>query len=130
MATTESTWMTWDASVYDENIGDMIAWADSCVYPDDNYEPQPNACASWETSGDGLTWTFHVDEGRKWSDGTPITADDWVFTLQRYARADYDFEWFYSMANIVNWGAVVSGDAPPEELGVQKVDEHSFTVTT
>ena len=38
MASNEFTWMTWDASVYDENIGDMIAWADSCVYPDDNYE--------------------------------------------------------------------------------------------
>ncbi len=130
MATEESTWMTWDASVYDENIGDMIAWADSCVYPDSNYEPQPNTCSSWETSDDGLTWTFHSDEGRKWSDGTPITADDWVFTLQRYARPDYDFEWFYSMANIVNWSVVVNGEVPPEELGVQKVDDYTFSITT
>jgi ABC-type transport system substrate-binding protein len=130
LATEEQTWLTWDASVYDENYGDVFAWTDSCVRPDRNYEPQPNACTSWETSDDGLTWTFHLQEDKVWSDGTPLTADDWVFTLQRYARPDYDFEWFYSMAGIQNWSAVVSGDLPPEELGVNKVDDYTFTVTT
>jgi ABC-type transport system substrate-binding protein len=129
-AETEATWLTWDASVYDENVGDMYAWPDSCVRPDDFYEPQPNACTSWEVSDDGLTWTFHLQEDKIWSDGTPVTADDWVFTLQRYARPDYDFEWFYSMAGIVNWGGVVDGDVPPEELGVKKVDDYTFTITT
>ena len=130
MPSTEQTWMTWDASVYDENDGDVIAWADSCVRPDKNYDPQPNICTNWEVSEDGLTWTFQMDESRVWSDGEPITAEDFVFTFQRYARPDYDFEWFYSMANIINWGAVVSGDVAPEELGVQAVDDYTFTVTT
>lgn len=129
-AESEATWLTWDASVYDENVGDMYAWPDSCVRPDEFYEPQPNACTSWEVSDDGLTWTFHLQEDKIWSDGTPVTADDWVFTLQRYARAEYDFEWFYSMAGIVNWAAVVNGDLPPEDLGVKKVDDYTFTVTT
>jgi len=129
-AESEATWLTWDASVYDENVGDMYAWPDSCVRPDEFYEPQPNACTSWEVSDDGLTWTFHLQEDKIWSDDTPVTADDWVFTLQRYARADYDFEWFYSMAGIVNWGGVVSGDVPPEELGVKAVDDYTFTITT
>ncbi|HXF62757.1 MAG TPA: peptide ABC transporter substrate-binding protein [Caldilineaceae bacterium] len=130
MPATEATWMTWDASVYDENEGDVFAWADSCVRPDKEFQPQPNACTSWEVSDDGLTWTFHLQEDKKWSDGAPITADDWVFTLQRYARADYDFEWFYSMMGIVNWSGVVSGEVPPEELGVAKVDDYTFTITT
>jgi peptide/nickel transport system substrate-binding protein/oligopeptide transport system substrate-binding protein len=129
-AETEAKWMTWDASVYDENWGDYVAWADSCIRPDKNYVPQPNICTKWETSKDGLTWTFYLDKKRVWSDGKPITADDFVFTLQRYARADYDFEWFYSMANIVNWGDVASGKKKPEELGAKKVDDYTFTVTT
>ena len=130
MPYSEYTWMTWDASVYDENDGDVFAWADSCVRPDKNYDPQPNICTSWEVSDDGMTWTFHMDESRVWSDGEPITAEDYVFTFQRFARPDYDFEWFYSMANIANWGAVVSGDVPPEELGVKAVDDYTFTITT
>jgi peptide/nickel transport system substrate-binding protein/oligopeptide transport system substrate-binding protein len=126
----EQTWMTWDASVYDENDGDVMGWTDSCVRPDKDFEPQPNACTSWEISDDGLTWTFHLQEDKVWSDGEPLTADDWVFTLQRFARPDYDFEWFYSMMGIVNWGAVVSGEVAPEELGVAKVDDYTFTITT
>ncbi len=129
-AESELKWLTWDASVYDENVGDNYAWSDSCVRPDRDYVPQPNACVKWETSKDGLTWTFYLDKNKKWSDGVPITADDWVFTLQRYTRPDYDFEWFYSMANIVNWSDVVSGKKKPEELGVKKVDDYTFTVTT
>jgi ABC-type transport system substrate-binding protein len=126
----EQTWMTWDASVYDENDGDNFAWADSCVRPDKNFVPQPSLCTEWSVSEDGLTWTFKMDPSRVWSDDTPITANDMVFTFQRFARPDYDFEWFYSMANIVNWGGVVSGEVAPEELGVKAVDDHTFTVTT
>ena len=130
MATEELKWLTWDASVYDENVGDMFAWSDSCVRPDKNFVPQPNACEKWETSEDGLTWTFHLRQDKVWSDGQPITADDWVFTLQRFARPDYDFEWFYSMANIVNWDDVRDGKKPPEELGAKKIDDYTFSVTT
>ncbi|MEJ5199693.1 MAG: peptide ABC transporter substrate-binding protein, partial [Anaerolineae bacterium] len=129
-AESEAKWMTWDASVYDENWGDYVAWADSCTRPNKEYIPQPNLCTKWETSKDGLTWTFYLDKKRVWSDGKPITADDFVFTLQRFARPDYDFEWFYSMANIVNWSDVVSGKKPAEELGAKKIDDYTFSVTT
>ena len=61
---TEATWLTWDASVYDENEGDVFAWADSCLRPDKNYEPQPNLCTEWSLSEDGLTWTFKMDPKR------------------------------------------------------------------
>jgi peptide/nickel transport system substrate-binding protein/oligopeptide transport system substrate-binding protein len=81
-------------------------------------------------SDDGLTWTFKMDPSRIWSDGEPISADDMVFTFQRFARPDYDFEWFYGMANIENWGKVVSGEVAPEELGVKKVDDYTFTIKT
>jgi peptide/nickel transport system substrate-binding protein len=41
----------------------------------------PALAKSWETSSDGLTWTFHLQSGVTWHDGTPFTADDVVFTL-------------------------------------------------
>jgi ABC-type transport system substrate-binding protein len=127
---TEETWLTWDASVYDVNSGSYEGWGDSCVRPDKDYNPQPAGCESWEVSDDGLTWTFHLPKDKIWSDDTPVTAEDWVFTLLHYARPDYDFEWFYSMANIVNWKKVSRGELPPEELGAKVVDDYTFTVTT
>ncbi len=130
MPAQEQKYMTWDATVYSENVGDNFAWADSCVRPNKDFEPQPNACTSWSVSDDGLTWTFNLQKDKVWSDGTPITADDWVFTLQRFARADYDFEWFYGMMGITNWSKVANGEVPAEELGVKKVDDYTFTITT
>jgi len=130
LGVTEYSWLSWSYTAYDFTAGPTYGIHDSCVRPDKEFQPQPAGCESWEVSDDGLTWTFHLPEDKIWSDGTPVTADDWVFTLQRYARPDYDFEWFYSMAGIVNWDAVVSGDLPPEELGVKKVDDYTWTVTT
>lgn len=41
------------------------------------------ACESYETSEDGLTWTFHLRPEAKWSDGSPVTAADFVNTIHR-----------------------------------------------
>ena len=49
----------------------------------EDYSPSPGLAESWETSEDGLTWTFHIREGMKWSDGEDITADDVAYTYQR-----------------------------------------------
>ncbi len=130
LAVTEYSWLSWAYTAYDFTAGPTYGIHDSCVRPDKEFNPQPSGCESWEVSDDGLTWTFHLPEDKVWSDGTPVTAEDWVFTLQRYARPDYDFEWFYSMAGIQNWNEVVSGDLPPEELGAKVVDDYTFTVTT
>src|SRR6185437_14344065 len=45
-------------------------------------EPVPGMALRWETSPDGLTWTFHLREAL-WSDGAKVTADDFVFSWQR-----------------------------------------------
>src|SRR3546814_11972420 len=44
-------------------------------------KPQPGLAKSWEVSPDGLAYTFHLQEGVKWHDGKPFTADDVVFSL-------------------------------------------------
>ena len=48
----------------------------------DNKEQKdvPSLAESWETSPDGLVWTFRLRKGVRWSDGAPFTADDVVFT--------------------------------------------------
>jgi peptide/nickel transport system substrate-binding protein len=54
---------------------DFLTWYDA------DYRPAPDLATSWETSEDGLTWTFHIREGMKWHDGVPLTARDVAFTF-------------------------------------------------
>ncbi len=44
--------------------------------------PVPGMATSWETSPDGLVWTFHMRDAA-WSDGVPVTADDFVYAYRR-----------------------------------------------
>jgi len=53
----------------------------SMVFNQDPAGPVPALAESWETAPDGMTWTFHLDPDAKFHDGTPVTADDVVFTL-------------------------------------------------
>jgi peptide/nickel transport system substrate-binding protein len=46
-------------------------------------ERSPGIAESWETSEDGLTWTFHIREGVTWHDGEPLTARDVAYTYNR-----------------------------------------------
>jgi peptide/nickel transport system substrate-binding protein len=64
------------------------------IYPvlvqyDPNFEWEGDWAESWETSADGLTWTFHLKPGGKWSDGVPLTAEDAAWTgetILKYAK--------------------------------------------
>lgn len=47
----------------------------------ENLEPAPGLAESWETSEDGLVWTYHIRQGATWQDGQPVTAEDAAFTL-------------------------------------------------
>lgn len=53
------------------------------TYSMEDMSPEPGLAESWETSADGLTWTFDVREGVTWSDGDPLTADDVAATYNR-----------------------------------------------
>ncbi|WP_454692023.1 ABC transporter substrate-binding protein [Achromobacter aloeverae] len=52
----------------------------------DKLQPQPGLAKSWDVSADGLTYTFHLQTGVTWHDGQPFTADDVVFTADKFLR--------------------------------------------
>ena len=56
---------------------------DTLVEPDENLEMQPALAESWETSEDGLTWTFALRDDVKWHNGRDFVADDVVFSYKR-----------------------------------------------
>ncbi|RIV37547.1 ABC transporter substrate-binding protein [Micromonospora radicis] len=56
---------------------------DTLVEPDANLEMKPSLATDWTTSDDQLTWTFTLREGVKFADGSPLTAEDVVYSYQR-----------------------------------------------
>ena len=65
-----------------------------------------------------------------WSDGTPVTADDWVYSFQRYLDPEMANVYSWFLYDIQNGEAYNKGEVPVEELGVQKIDDYTFSVTT
>ena len=106
-------------------------FSDPLVDLDNNLQLIPAAAESWEPSEDGLTWTFHLKPGQVWSDGTPLTANDYVVSYQLGATPEtgYDFTWMFA-GIIKNYQAIVAGELPPEELGMVAVDDLTLEVTT
>jgi len=85
-------------------------------------------CESWKQADDLLSWDFFLRPELAFSDGTPITAEDWVWTLQRSFGNAYDFGWFYG--DILNASKVLAGEMAPEELGVEAVDDYTLRIKT
>ncbi len=68
------------------NHGYMVF--DTLFAQDSHGQPKPQMVDSWTTSPDGMSWTFTLRPGLKFNDGTPVTAEDCVASLQRWAKKD------------------------------------------
>jgi oligopeptide transport system substrate-binding protein len=92
-------------------------------------ETTPGAAESWTVSDDGTVYTFKLRADGKWSDGTPVSANDFVFSWRRLVDPATGAEYAYMLAPVVNAEAVTAGEKKPEELGVKAVDDQTFEVT-
>jgi oligopeptide transport system substrate-binding protein len=90
-------------------------------------KPAPGIAERWETSADGLTWTFHLRDAR-WSDGVPVTAEDFVYGWRRILDPKTASIYAYLLYVIKNGEAVNSGKAPLTALGVSAPDPHTLVV--
>ena len=86
----------------------------------------PGVATHWETSADGLTWTFYLDKNARWSDGAPLTAADFVFAYRRLQNPQTAASLAYFMYMLKNAAAVNSGQLQPDALGVRAVDPHTL----
>jgi oligopeptide transport system substrate-binding protein len=89
----------------------------------------PGAAESWTISPDGKVYTFKLRAGATWSDGSPVTAHDFVFSWQRVVDPATAAEYAYMLAPVVNAEDVTAGKKKPAELGVKAVDDMTFEVT-
>jgi oligopeptide transport system substrate-binding protein len=90
--------------------------------------PIPGMAASWETSPDGLVWTFHLRPAL-WSDGVPVTADDFVYAYRRALDPKTAAAYAYLLYVIKGAEAVNGGKAAPETLGATALDAHTLRLT-
>ena len=90
------------------------------------------ACAeSYEVSEDGTTYTFHIREDAVWSNGDPVTANDFVFAWQRAVDPANASEYSYMLSDIgqiVNAAEIIAGEKDVSELGVTAVDDKTLEV--
>lgn len=113
---------------------------DCLVKLDENNNITPAAAESWETSEDGLTWTFHLRQGCKWVDSTgaeigDVTANDFVFAWQELLNPDNAAE-YYTFAtvfkNAQKYYDFKSGASTEEvtldEVGIKAVDDYTLEI--
>ena len=93
-------------------------------------QPELAAAQSADVSQDGLTWTFKLRDNLKWSDGSKLTAQDFVYSWQRTNDPKTASQYAYLFSGIKNADAIQSGkDKNLDDLGVKALDDQTLEVT-
>ena len=89
----------------------------------------PGVAESWETT-DNKTFTFHLRKDAKWSNGDPVTAEDFVYSWQRAVdpATASPYAWYMQYTKMVNAKDIVAGKKDKSELGVKAVDANTLVV--
>jgi oligopeptide transport system substrate-binding protein len=105
-----------------EIIGDLMI---GLMTHDPACKAIPGMATRWETSPDGLTWTFYLREAL-WSDGAPVTAEDFVFSWRRLVDPASASSYAYFLHLVKNGAAISAGKLPPTTMGVTAVDARTL----
>jgi oligopeptide transport system substrate-binding protein len=89
----------------------------------------PGAAESWTLSDDGTVYTFKLRSDAKWSDGSPVTASDFVYSFQRVEDPKTAAGYANILYPIKNAEAVNKGTVPLDQLGLKAVDDKTLQVT-
>ncbi|MDL4912436.1 MAG: peptide ABC transporter substrate-binding protein [Enterobacterales bacterium endosymbiont of Blomia tropicalis] len=90
----------------------------------------PGVAQSWSSS-DNKTWIFTLRKNARWSNGEPVTAQDFVYSWQRLVdpKNSSSFAWFAGLSGIENATAITKGEMSPDKLGVSALDKQQLKVT-
>jgi len=90
----------------------------------------PGVATGYTTNDAKDVYTFTLRNNARWSDGNPVTAHDFVYAWRRLAdpATGSPYSWFADIMALENVGAVMSGESPPEALGVRALDNHTLEV--
>lgn len=88
----------------------------------------PGLAKATKVSKDGKTYTFTIRDA-KWSDGSKITAQDFVYSWKRTVTPATKSQYAYLFSGVQNADAIVAGKKSPSTLGVKAEGQHTFIVT-
>ena len=110
----------------EENIlGDLMV---GLITDNPGAEPIPGMAVSWTASADGLIWTFKLRDAL-WSDGTPVTAEDFVFSWRRLVDPNTAAPYAYFLYVLKNAEPVNAGKLPLSALGIKAIDPKTLELT-
>ncbi len=89
-------------------------------------ELEPAAAERWTVSDDGREYTFHLRGDARWSNGDPVLAEHFAFALRRLVAPETAAFYATMLDDIENAAAIVAGDAAPDTLGVDALDERTL----
>lgn len=89
----------------------------------------PAVASSWKTK-DNKHFIFTLREDAKWSNGEPVTAQDFVYSFQRLVdpKTASPYSWYVEMTSIQNAKAIIKGKKKPSELGVKATGKHTLEI--
>jgi oligopeptide transport system substrate-binding protein len=110
----------------------LLSIMDPLVTLGDDLEPVPSLAESWDISKDGKTVTFHLRGDGKWTNGDPVTAEDfewsWKRTISPDLAADYAYQ-FYGIVGAAEYNACEKNCAAlRDKVGVKAVDDRTLQV--
>lgn len=89
----------------------------------------PGMAEKWDISEDGLKYTFHLRKDAKWSDGTPLTAHDFVYAWQRAVNPETGSEYSFILYGVKNAEKIANGEEKDlNTLGIKALDDHTVEV--
>jgi len=83
----------------------------------------------WTVSEDGLTYTFHLRGNARWSNGDAVTAEHFAFSFRRLVDPATAAFYAQMLESIANVKAIVAGEKPSSDLGVNALDEQTLVIT-
>ena len=89
---------------------------------------QPGVADHWEISPDGRQYTFHLRDDAVWSNGDPITANEFVTSFQRALSPGSLSAYSFLLERVVNSQAVRSAELPVEDLGIRAPNERTVVI--
>ncbi|MBI2423434.1 MAG: peptide ABC transporter substrate-binding protein, partial [Candidatus Hydrogenedentes bacterium] len=93
-------------------------------------QPIPGAAASWELSADQRVYTFHLRENGKWSNGDPVTAQDFAYSFERMLHPALAADYAYMLYYILNAKPFNEGTLKDfSQVGVKVIDDRTLEVT-